>query len=410
MTFLSDIRILDASHVMAGPYATYQLALMGAEVIRVERVNGDDFVRTLGGTDEMKAAGLGATYMSQNATKRCIQLDLKHPKGVEIFKKLAATADVVMQNFRPGVMDRLGVGYDDLKALRPDLIYCSLSGFGSDGPIRDAPAYDHIVQGMSGLMSMTGTTMSGPLRVGIPITDYIAGMHASMAILAALNRRAAGGGGGHIEVSMLAAVMSTMGAAGLDTQTTGNVKGLEGNRPFSASPFAGCFPTEDGDLVITANTVAQAKRLVAELEAPDLSSYIDAMESGELLTELERLSAEEALAGALEKDTADNWERRLARVSVPAGKVRSIDEVMAHPQVDAIGCMDEMAFPLGETPLLVPGLGFKDAGDRARVLPAPESLGQSTVEVLREIGVSDDDLDTLARDGAIAGEGLPPAD
>lgn len=402
MTYLNGIRILDASHVIAGPFATYQLALMGAEVIRVERIEANDFVRKHGGTEAMREAGLGASFVSQNAGKRCIQIDLKSPDGVALFKRLAATCDVVMENFRPGVMERLGLGFKDIRATKPDIVYCSLTGYGSVGPLAPAPAYDHIVQGMSGMMSMTGTPESGPLRVGLPITDYVAGMQATSAILAALFRRSATGEGGHIEVSMLASVLSTLGAYAVDYQATGRQRGLEGNRPFSASPFAGCFPTGDGDLVITANTPEQAERLIAELNCPDLVPLIDLMRSGTRASEHQFALAEEQIARSLAADTALGWEQRLGAVSVPAGKVRSLAEVLDHPQVKALGCLDNVPVAAAGGPFRVPGLGFREAASAPRDLPAPEPAGSSTRDVLANAGLSDNEIEALYDNGTVA--------
>ena len=405
MTLISGIRVLDVSHVIAGPFATYQLALMGAEVIRVERPNGNDFVRTHGGTEAMRGAGLGASFVSQNAGKRCIQLDLKKPEAVYLFKRLAATADVVIENYRPGVMDRLGLGYDAIRAVKPNIVYCSLNGYGREGPLRDAPAYDHIVQGMTGIMSMTGTPDSGPLRVGLPITDYMVGTHAALAIVSALLKRQLTGEGTRLDVSMLASVLTSMGAYAVDYQTTGNQRGLEGNRPFSGSPFAGRFATKDGAVVITANTAEQAERLIAELAAPTLTPFLEAMRSGSVISESERTQAETILSAALATDSAENWERRLAAISVPAGKVRDLSEVLAHPQVEAVGCLDTVPLADGET-VQVPGLGFKAAGDGPRTLPAPEVAGQSTAAVLGELGLSRSEITNLAKRGVIAGPDL----
>lgn len=405
MNYLKNIRVLDASHVIAGPFATYQLTLMGAEVIRVERIVANDFVRKHGGTDAMREAGLGASFVSQNAGKRCIQIDLKAPEGVALFKRLAKDADVVMENFRPGVMERLGLGYEALRQENPGLVYCSLTGYGADGPLAGAPAYDHIVQGMSGMMSMTGTPESGPQRVGLPITDYIAGMQATTAILAALHRRSETGEGGHIEISMLASVLSTMGAYAVDYQATGRQRGLEGNRPFSASPFAGSFPTGDGNLVITANTAEQAERLIAELDCPELAPFIDLMRRGERASDDAFERAEREIAAALAKDTALNWEKRLGTVSVPAGKVRNLGEVLAHPQVAATGCLDSVPMADGST-FDVPGLAFKEPGGGPQSLAIPERAGDSTRAVLAEAGFSDAEISALAAAGVIAGDGL----
>lgn len=410
MQLLSGIKILDASHVIAGPFASYQLALMGAEVIRVERIDGDDFVRTHGGTESMRSEGLGASFVSQNSGKKCIQINLKDARGVALFKQLATTVDVMIENFRPGVMDRLGLGYDAICAEKADIIYCSLNGYGPDGPLRDSPAYDHIVQGVSGMMSMTGTEESGPLRVGLPITDYITGTHAALAISAALHRRAANGIGAHLHISMLGSVLSGLGAYAVDYQTTGRERGLEGNRPFSGSPFAGSFPTSDGFLVITANTVPQAERLVAALGDSALQPFVARMAAGEVFDDTALREAETALGNALRADTAENWERKLAEISVPAGKVRTVGEILAHPQTEALGTLDTVPVPSLGHDVQVPGLGFSVTDVEKTARPAPERIGQSTVPVLEGLGIAADELDALAQAGVIAGEGLPDRD
>jgi len=259
---LAGLKVLDATHVLAGPFATYQLALLGAGVIRVERYDGDDFVRHHGGTAAMKAHGLGASFLSQNACKRSIAINLKDKRGVAAFHRLAAGADVVMENFRPGVVDRLGIGFAEISALNPRVIYCSLSGYGPTGPLAAAPAYDHILQGISGMMAMTGTPQSGPMRVGFPIVDYIAGQTAVSAILSALAHRDRNAAKAqHLEVPMLDTIVSLMAAYAVDYETTGSLRGLNGNEAFSNSPFSDRFDTADGQIVVTANTPAQAHRL-----------------------------------------------------------------------------------------------------------------------------------------------------
>ena len=404
---LKGIRILDASHVIAGPFASYQLVLLGADVIRIDRIENQDFTRFHGGTPEMKAAGLAASFVSQNAGKSCIQLNFKDPRGVEIFKQLAATCDIVLENFRPGVMTALGLGYDDIRAVRPDIIYCSVTGYGPDGPMRNAPAYDHIVQGVSSLMSTTGTEETGPLRVGVPITDYLAGYNGALAMMSALYQRQATGEGQHVHVTMLASALPVLGAAAVELQTSGDTRTLMGDNPFSDSPFAGRFDTQDGYLVVTANTAAQAESLIKVLGVTSLVNELDTILAGGTLSEQQRKNASRALREAFLGDTAIAWEAKLSQASVPAGKVRSLSEILDHPQTAAIGCLDQVAAVGFDEKVGVPGLAFKSNPSHARELPDPEASGQSTLSVLEDIGLSRAQIDDYARAGVVAGAGLP---
>ncbi|PIW27956.1 MAG: CoA transferase [Rhodospirillales bacterium CG15_BIG_FIL_POST_REV_8_21_14_020_66_15] len=404
---LSGVRILDASHVLAGPFATYQLCLMGADAVRVERIGGDDFVRHHGGSAELRTQGMGGSFAAQNAGKACILLDLKAPGGRDVFLKLAAACDVVMENYRPGVMDRLGVGYADVKAMKPDIVYCSLTGYGPQGPFADAPAYDHIVQGVSGLMSMTGTKDSGPQRMGLPITDYIAGLTAALAVAGALHQKRATGEGQHLVVPMLASVLAFMGSYAIDAQTLGRERGLQGNAPFSGSPFAGRFDTVDGHLVVTANTAAQAVRMVRALGLADLEP-LAAGTAPDALSEADRARVAEALDRTFRTRTALEWEEALGAAAVPAGKVRGLGEILAHPQTAAMGCLDDLPLPGLEDPVKLPGLGFTSDAWTRRPLSEPEAPGQSTRDVLAGLGLSRREIDDLARAGAVAGPGLPP--
>ncbi|HUF57233.1 MAG TPA: CoA transferase [Thermohalobaculum sp.] len=393
---LAGVRVLDASHVLAGPFATYQLALLGADVARVERIAGDDFVRTHGGTEAMKAAGLGASFLSQNACKRSIALDLKDARGVAVFRRLAADADVVMENFRPGVVDRLGIGFDAIRAVNDRVVYCSLSGYGPSGPLAGSPAYDHILQGICGMMAMTGTAESGPMRVGFPIVDYIAGQTAATAILAALMRRDRHGGGAqHLDVPMLDSIVSLMAAYAVDQETTGRLRGLEGNEAFSNSPFSGRFDTTDGQLVVTANTPPQARRLAAATGLPEGAA--DAGGDPARRAEVRRM-LENAFSGA----SADEWEARLAEAHVPAAKVRTLAEALDHPQLRGRGLMRALAVPETGQTVHVPGLPFAQAGWRDPELTPAPTLGRDTDDLLRTAGYSEGEIEDLRASGIVA--------
>src|ERR1700730_3207868 len=246
---LAATRVLDLTNVLAGPFCCYQLTLLGADVIKVETPDFGDLARQLGADPELNRRGMGASFLAQNAGKRSLTLNLKSPKGREAFIKLVATADVVVENFRPGVMDRLGLGYAVLKAARNDIIYCAISGFGQDGPLKFNPAYDQIIQGLCGVMSVTGDAQSAPLRVGYPVADTMGGMTAAFAIAAALFRRERTGEGELIDVSMLESSLVAMGWAVSNWLSAGVKPEPMGNENMTASP-SGTFPTGQGRLKI----------------------------------------------------------------------------------------------------------------------------------------------------------------
>lgn len=400
---LSGIRVLDASHVLSGPFATYQLALLGADVIRVERVAGDDFVRYHGGTDAMKSHGLGASFLSQNACKRSIAINLKDKRGLEVFLCLAQNADVLMENFRPGVVDRLGVGFDAVSALNSKIIYCSLTGYGPTGPLAKAPAYDHILQGISGMMAMTGTPDSGPMRVGFPIVDYIAGQTAAFAILSALmHRQRHGGAAQHLQVPMLDSLVALMSAYAIDHETTGSLRGLEGNQAFSNSPFSDRFDTAEGQIVVTANTPAQAERLCETIGRPDLKPLNQQAASGKELSADQRSEIATALRDSFAAASAEEWERRLMSASVPAAKVRTLAEILDHPQLAEGGLMRELPVPEADRSVHVPGLAFRADGWPARDLEPAPTLGRDTDAVLTQAGYAQSEIAELRASGVIA--------
>ena len=252
MPLLEGVRVLDLTNVLAGPFCCYQLAQLGAEVIKIEAPKTGDLARQLGADVELNKQLMGAFFLAQNAGKRSITVNLKHVDGKEIFRRLVATADVVVENFRPSVMERLELGYDALKQIKPELIYCAISGFGQTGPLKDNPAYDQIIQGLSGVMSVTGDKNSAPLRVGYPVADTVGGITAAFAIAAALFRRERSKTGEFIDVSMLEATLVTMGWAVSNWLIAGSKPQPMGNENMTASP-SGTFKTGDGLLNIAAN-------------------------------------------------------------------------------------------------------------------------------------------------------------
>ena len=395
---LDGIRVLDLTNVLAGPFCGYQLALVGAEVIKVEVPEGGDLARQLGADPELNRRFMGASFLAQNAGKKSLTLNLKHPEGKALFRRLVATADVVLENFRPGVMDRLGLGWKALSELRPELIYCAISGFGQDGPLRDNPAYDQIIQGLSGVMSITGDPGSAPLRVGYPVCDTIGGITAAFAIAAALAGRARSGKGQFIDVSMLESTLVTLGWAVSNLLIAGRAPEPMGNDNMSASP-SGTFRTGQGLLNIAANKQEQYETLCRVVGRPDLA--IDWRFADREARKRNRAILSAELEQALASDSALNWEHRLNAVGVPAGRVLSVAEVLAHPQVRERGLLRRFAPSAGvERDITVVRSGFRLSGGDPGVATPPPQLGEHTEAILTELGLGPEDI-TRLRESAV---------
>jgi len=393
---LDGIRVLDLTNVLSGPLACYQIASMGAEVIKVEPVGRGDLARQLGDDRKLNAANMGASFIAQNAGKRSVTLNLKSPEGAKLFRQLVRTADVVVENFRPGVMDRLGLGYEELKKERPDLIYCAISGFGQDGPLSERPAYDQIVQGTAGIMSVTGEAPDRPLRVGYPVADSIGGITAAMAICAAL---VAPKRGAFIDVSMMSSVLATMGWAVSNWLTAGTEPRPIGNENSTSAP-SGAFRCKDGLLNITANKQEQWEALARYLglehliDEPMFRTRDDRKaHRKELLPLIEAKLAELEVADCAEKLTA---------LGVPAGEVLTVPQALAHPQVtgrEQLATFDGV-LPDGR-PVKVLRPGFTVDGEPVSTQLPPPLLGADTRQILSKIGLSDAELDDLSARGVI---------
>src|SRR6516165_2618937 len=315
---LDGIRVLDLTNVLAGPFGAYQLALLGAEVIKVESPGTGDLARQLGADPALNKALMGASFLAQNAGKRSVTINLKSAAGTDVFRRLVRTADVVIENFRPGVLERLGLGYDTLRELRPGLVYCAISGFGQDGPLRDNPAYDQIVQGLSGVMSVTGDAASAPLRVGYPVADTIGGLTAAFAIAAALVRRGRSGEGECIDVSMLEATLVTMGWQVSNWLIAGVRSQPLGNENMTAAP-SGTFATGDGPLNIAANQQQQFETLARLIGRRELVS--DPRFCGREARKRNRLALKAEIETALAEKSAREWSALFNAHGVPAGEV-----------------------------------------------------------------------------------------
>lgn len=380
---LNGIRVLDLTNVLAGPYCCYQLAQQGADVIKVEQPGSGDLARQLGADPELNAQLMGVSFLAQNAGKRSIELNLKSDQGKQAFRKLVQTADVLVENFRPGVMERLGLDHEHLQALNPRLIYCAISGFGQTGPLAKNPAYDQIIQGLSGVMSVTGDDASAPLRVGYPVCDTIGGMTAAFAISSALVGRHRTGHGEVIDVSMLESMMGTMGWVVSNWLTCGIEPLPMGNQNTTAAP-SGTFRTGDGLLNIAANKQEQFEILCQLIERVDLISDPRFQLREERKRNRNALTIE--LEDALQSASAKQWATQMNARGIPAGEVLTVPQALRHPQVAERELTRTFSNVAGQTNLSVVRSGFRlGSGDPEPKTPPP-TLGQDTDSILAELG------------------------
>ncbi|MFC5382109.1 CaiB/BaiF CoA transferase family protein [Aquipuribacter nitratireducens] len=339
---LAGVRVLDLTNVLAGPYCTYQLLLLGADVTKVEVPGRGDLARQLGPDPELNRRGLGASFLAQNAGKRSVEVDLKDPAGRERFELLLDGADVLVENFRPGVMGRLGYPWETLRARNPRLVYCAISGFGQSGPMSQRPAYDQIVQGLSGMMSITGTVDTAPLRVGFPICDTVGGLVAAMAINAALVSRERTGKGAHLDVSMLEASLSAMGWAVSNYLVSGIEPSPMGDQNATAAP-SGTFVAADGPLNIAANRQEQFEVLCRLVGRQDLCD--DARFSDRESRKVHRAELNAELNRALQTRSAGEWEELLSTHGVPAARVLTVRQAVDLDQLQHRDFFTDLPFP-----------------------------------------------------------------
>ena len=393
---LDGIRVLDLTNVLAGPFCCHQLAYLGAEVIKVEAPGRGDLARRLGADPELNAAGMGVSFLAQNSGKRSVTINLKHEQGRRLFQRLVETADVLVENFRPGVMARLGVGYEALKQINPELIYCAISGFGQDGPWVSRPAYDQIIQGASGVMSITGDADSAPLRVGYPVADTVGGMTAAFAVAAALN---ANPRGAFLDISMLESVLATMGWVVSNHLIAGAEPAANGNENITSAP-SGAFQTQDGLLNIAANKDEQWELLVRHLGLDHLLNRHEYANREQ--RKAHRLALKAELETVLKTRPARDWETELNQIGVPSGAVLTVPESLQTPQIAGRGFLKTFKdAPGAGRDITIATTGVKINGAAPDVASPPPALGQDNLEVWGEFGFSAEEIACLHEEGAI---------
>ena len=384
------LKVLDATHVLAGPYCGYQLALMGADTIKIEPPDDTDPVRGRGPVPGLNAAGMGFNYLLQNGNKRAITLNLKSADGQAIFKRLAADADVVIENFRTGAFGKIGLGYEDIRAINPDVIYCSITAFGKDGPNAERTGYDPLIQGMSGVMHATGYNARGPMKAGAPFIDYASGMSAAFAVASALFQRERTGEGQCINVSMLDIALVMHGPAAVAEGYAGEKVKL----PVEAG--TDCYKTKDGFLQLGAYNFRQNKRLWNALGVPEFAAFTT---WPQMWDNAPRMRAK--LEEILPTRTADEWEQFFTAHAVPAGRVRSLKEALAMDHVQACAFMQELPEIDGVKGIRVPTAPFTLAHDGPALTALPPRHGEHTDEILRAAGYDADDIARFRAGGVI---------
>ena len=393
---LKGIRVLDLTHVLAGPFAGYQLAVMGAEVIKIESPEEPDQARYQGSDTALNDAGMGTAFLSQASNKKSLALNLKTEVGRGVLRRLVQTADVLIENYRPGAFDALGLGYAELSAINPKLIYCSISAFGSSGPKRELTAYDGVIQAYSGMMAMTGEPGTAPVKCGAPVVDYATGTTAAMAILAALLQRSQEEGMGQfVEVAMSDVAMILASSHLTGYLWNGAHPEQKGNR----YPFAtiGCYQATDAPMMVSASNLRQQRRLWEALGRADLVKH----------NNQDRIKgyAEEAkiLTQILATGSADHWEQLLREHRVPVSRVQRMEVMLADEHVRSRKVLHRFADEAGTLAgLTVPVSGFQLSRSPVAITTPPQPVGAQNDDLLLALGYPSADIEAMRAHGVIS--------
>lgn len=394
---LEGIKVLDLTNVLSGPFTTLHLALLGAEVIKVENPKDGDLARKLGILPALNKQLMGTSFLAQNCNKLSITLNTKSPEGKEIFRKLVKDADVVVENFRPGVMERLGLGYKSLAEINPKLIYCAISGFGQTGPDALKPAYDQIIQGLSGEMAVNGDERLNPLRTGFPVCDTVGGLNAAFAVMAALFHRERTGEGQFIDVALLDSIMPLMGWVAANLLIGGEQPVLMGNDNFTAAP-SGTFRTQDGHINIAANKQEQWEAVCEVLGVPELK--MDARFQERDTRKKNRRELTPILEAKLAQKPTGFWVEALNAKDVPSGDILSLEDALRQPQVQHRQVLQKVPVA-GVGDVEVFGLTALFEKTPGSVEAPPPTLGQHNHQIFSSLGLTEAEQAELKAKGVI---------
>ena len=394
---LSGIKVLDLTNVLSGPFTTLHLALLGAEVIKVENPKDGDLARKLGIVPELNKKLMGTSFLAQNCNKLSITLNTKSAEGKDLFRRLAKDADVVVENFRPGVMKRLGLDYKALAELNPRLIYCAISGFGQTGPDALKPAYDQIIQGLSGEMAVNGDERLNPLRTGFPVCDTVGGLNAAFAVMAALFHRERTGQGQFIDVALLDSIMPLMGWVAANLLIGGEQPTLMGNDNFTAAP-SGTFLTQDGHINIAANKQEQWEAVCDVLDLPELKTDPRFQERDTRKKNRRELTP--LLEARLAQKPTGFWVRELNAKDVPSGEILTLEAALRQPQIQHRKVLQKVPVAgIGEVEVF--GLTALFEKTPGTVDSPPPTLGEHNRQVFGALGLSDAEQVELKSKGVI---------
>jgi len=397
MKLLEKVRVLDLTNVLSGPFATMHLAQLGAEVIKIENPDGGDLARKLGNVNPLNKQLMGTSFLAQNANKKSLTLNLKFEEGKEIFRTLVKTADIVVENFRPGVMDKLGFSYEKICQINPKIIYCAISGFGQTGPDAFKPAYDQIIQGLSGVMAVNGDERLNPLRAGFPVCDTVGGLNAAFAIMAALYYREHTGEGQFIDIAMLDSIMPLMGWVAANLLIGNQQPVLMGNDNFTAAP-SGSFRTQDGYVNIAANQQKQWEDLADALGVPELKTDPRFQERDTRKANRKQLTP--LLEEKLTRESTIHWVDVLNEKGIPTGDIYGLEKALLQPQSEHRQVIATVKEPgIGDIKLF--NLTAKFSKTPAQIDAPPPRLSAHTAEILKGLGYKEEEIRIMKEKGAI---------